>query len=126
MDKPEGERLLTGKERIAIWEQYKSEHPNPELIPDSDFGYVQRLLKAQLTKAKMEALIDKETQMNKKLDEKIDADEDVANLNYLNGKRDGIKQILDKIGKDYTNQDGWISIPMLNWREIRKQHRKTE
>ena len=59
-----------------------------------------------------------------KLDERIDADEDVANLNYLNGKRDGTKEILDLIGRDYTNCNGWIEIPMLNWREIRRQYRK--
>jgi len=61
---------------------------------------------------------------NQKLDERIEANEDVANLNYLNGKRDGIKEILDTIGRDYTNQHGWIEIPMLNWREIRKHCRK--
>jgi len=59
-----------------------------------------------------------------KVDAKIEADEDVANLNYQQGKREGVKETLDKIGRDYTNRDGWISIPMLNWREIRKQYRK--
>lgn len=42
--------LLTGTERVEVWEKYETEHPNPELIIDSDFGYVQRLLKAQLAK----------------------------------------------------------------------------
>ena len=44
--------LLTGEERTTIWEQYKREHPDPEVIPQSDFGYVNRLLKAQLAKAR--------------------------------------------------------------------------
>lgn len=30
-----------------------------------------------------------------KIVEQIEADEDVANLNYLNGKRDGIKEVVD-------------------------------
>ena len=43
-------RLLTGKKRISVWEKYRSEHPNPDLIPESDFGYINRLLKAQVAK----------------------------------------------------------------------------
>ena len=61
---------------------------------------------------------------NKELDEQIDRDTAIAGMNYLQGKREGAQEILNLLGRDYTNQDGWISIPMLNWREIRKQYRK--
>jgi hypothetical protein len=44
------ELLLTGNERIDIAQKYKSQHPNPEVIADSDAGYINRLLKAQLAK----------------------------------------------------------------------------
>ncbi len=43
---------LTGEERIAIWNQYKKEHPNPELAEGGDFAYINMLLKAARAKFK--------------------------------------------------------------------------
>ena len=39
--------ILDGEQRIAISKKYQAEHPDPELIAESDFGYIQRLLKGQ-------------------------------------------------------------------------------
>ena len=77
-----------------------------------------------LSKVKRNSTLRRRVMETEELDAEIEAGEDVANLNYQQGKREGVKEILDKIGGDYTNHDGWIIIPMLNWREIRKQYRK--
>ena len=39
--------VLDGRQRIELWNNYKSEHPNPEIANIEDFAYIQKLLKAQ-------------------------------------------------------------------------------
>ena len=62
--------------------------------------------------------------INQKLDEQIEADEDVSKLNHQSGRIEGIEEILDLLGKKFAAPDGGISIPMLNWQRIRRQYRR--
>lgn len=41
-------KRISGKERIEVWNKYKREHPDPEIIPLSDAGLVIRMLDVQL------------------------------------------------------------------------------
>ena len=46
---------------------------------------------------------------------------DAYQAGYLVGTRTQAKVILDHIGKMHTDTDGWVRIPYLNWREIRRK-----
>ena len=39
--------VIRGAKRIEIYQKYCSEHPDPEIIEDSDFGLVTRFIEAQ-------------------------------------------------------------------------------
>lgn len=51
--KPDESRLLTGIERMKVSNKYVKEHPyesQHHILPDCEFGFLQRMLKAQLAK----------------------------------------------------------------------------
>ena len=42
--------VLSAQERIDLWRQYKKNHPDTQLVQESDYGYVKRLLTVQVEK----------------------------------------------------------------------------
>ena len=131
MDKPvDGELELTGEERIKVWEAYKKAHPNPELIPESDFGYINRLLKAQqaLTSRR------KDEWYNKLLEDYKRVKADRASLfENLEAKDAEIRGILDRVETMLGLHEGELGfieisnhVPYSEWERFQSRYQEEE